>query len=159
MVALNPNGLVIVGDGEAPRIFTAAVRSDVLPGDFVFVSGALNTVSSGADSYTSNDVTVMPCINQHQFNGVALGSVTSGTNQYVGVLTRGYVISRVIGSLIGGTLVEFVSGTIPGVRSLTSGVVADIAVGSIAPPGKIIGRAWSDATSGTNNYGLVHVSI
>src|SRR3990167_3381763 len=115
MPQINPNGVVVIGDGETPRIFTAAVRSDVREGDLVFVSGAANNVSSGADSYLSNEVSVMPCINSFQFNGIALGSVTSGTNQYVGVATRGTYIMRVIGSLLGGTLVEFASGTTPGI--------------------------------------------
>lgn len=159
MVSVNPNGLVIVADGEAPRIFTGAAAATIATGDFVYVSGAQSTVTSGADSFATNDITLRPANNPVQVNGIALGSVTSGTSQYVSVLRRGDVIVRVIGSLTGGKNVMFVSGTIPGVQSVISGAYDVADIGSIGQAGWIIGRALTDGTSGTNNYALISLNV
>ena len=159
MAAVNPNGLVIVGDGETPRIFSAAVALDVLAGEFVYVSGTQNNLTSGADSFTTADITVKPAVNPLQVNGMSLGSVTSGTSQYVAVLRRGDVIARVIGSQTGGKLVEWVSGTTPGIRSIISGIYAVADIGSMGWMGGAIGRGLTDATSGTNNYTLISLNI
>lgn len=148
----NPYGAVIVGDGNAPRIFTGIARQTVSGGDFVFVSGAVGLVSSGADSFNPvTDYTIGTCTADAStgvivFNGIALNNAASGG--VLSVARRGDFITLCGGSVFGGTLIEIVSGTTPNsVQTLSSGG-SPAGLHLTVPGAKIAGRAVTAGTSG-----------
>lgn len=155
MATLNPIGAVVIEDGELPRSFTGAALLDIVAGDLVYSSGTGPTVTSEADSFISNDIKLAPIFDSGQVNGVALNTAASGTTvNYVTVATRGDYIFRAIGTVTPGTLVQAISGTIPGVQTITSGTT----FGTYVLNG-IIGRAKTPAASGTNAYALVALNL
>ena len=148
----NPNGAVVIFDGETPRTFTAKARAAISGGEFVFVSGATGIVGSGADSYTSDDIQVALVASNERFNGVALQN--AGSNAYLTILQRGALLLKCGGSVYGGTVVETIGDSVA-VQTLSSGAVPS-ALQAGVPGAKSIGRALTDGASG--GFALIYVN-
>lgn len=158
----NPNGAVVIFDGETPRTFTGICRQAVSGGEFVFVSGATGVVASGADSYISSDIKLALCVANttaavEAVNGMALNN--AGSNAYTTVLTRGAALVKCGGSVFGGTTVELVSGTtVDSVQvPLTIGSTATGTNGTYSAVSRNVGRAICDGASG--GYALVYLNL
>lgn len=145
---INPDGVVVLWDGESPRTFTGRARTVISGGEFVVVSGAANVVSSGADSFVTSDIVVDILNDSDYCNGIALNNV--GSNGLVTVATRGTFISRCAGIISGGLPVIPFSGTLQGV--LAGHTTIDYS-------GNVIGRSITAAASGPNNYLLLSLNL
>jgi len=146
-MTVNPAGFVSPYDGGVPRIVTGkAITAVVSGGGLVFASGAADAVSSGLNSFAASDILIAGGASGAAFNGVALQTTTSGN--YLGVVTRGHVIIRAGGVIVGGQIVAAV------------GADAVVPTGSVAAAYLVaqhkMGRAWTNATSG--GYALIELT-
>jgi len=147
MVALNPLGAVILGDGANPRSWSAKAREAVSGGEFVTFSGANGKVGSDSSSFATSDIEVAVVKTSTQdILGYCVSDGASGA--IINYATRGIYPMRAIGSVTGGKEVKFVSGTIPGVTNVLSG--SDV---------NGIGRAVASAASGTNNFAPISLNL
>lgn len=90
-MVVNGAGPVPLFDGETPMTITALAGIGVTGGQLVFLSGANNCISSGADSYSSNELRVAGAGSGRLFNGIVItpGLTASGTSNYVTVAMNG----------------------------------------------------------------------
>lgn len=149
----NPNGAVVLLDGETPRTFTAKARAAISGGEFVFVSGATGVVGSGADSYASSDILVALSASADRVNGMALQN--AGSNSYLTILQRGGVLAKCGGSVFGGMPIETIGDSVA-IQSLSSGAVPS-ALHAGVPGAKNIGRAITDGASG--GFAFVYLNL
>jgi len=103
-MVVNPVGAVPLFDGGVPRTLTVTAGIGVTGGQLVFLSGANNCISSGLDSYVSNDLRVAGAASGGLFNGLVItpGLTPSGTNNYVAIAMGGTWIITSAGTVIGG---------------------------------------------------------
>ena len=152
----NSLGAVVVFDGGNPRTFTGRVKSNVLAGQLVRVDTATGVVGSGADTFETNDLLVQPIADSLRVNGIALKTVSSGTDNYVPVARRGDYLMRTSAVISGGALIGAVSGTL---QSVANAAIVSGGGGvynfSVAP----IGRAMANSASGTAEYNLVSLNL
>ena len=145
-MVVNPVGAVPIFDAGTPETISVVAGVGVTGGQLVFFSGANNLVSSGADSYTTNEIRVAGAGSGRLFNGIVVtpGLTASGTNNLVTVATRGTFILTSAGTILAGNPV-WVNGddSVIGVQ--------DTITGSYTP----IGRAFSPA--GSEGYVLVQI--
>jgi len=155
-MVVNPVGFVPIYDGGAPKIISAVASVGVTGGQLVYLSGAANVVSSGADSFVGSSLVVAGVASGLFFNGVVLtpGNTASGTNNYVAIMTQGTVILTAGSDVIPGQAVEALGGD--SVQRLGSFGVAGGATDGTAA-GRRIGRAMTGATSGTANYAVIQI--
>ncbi len=104
-MVVNTGGLQVVADGGAPRVITGTARIALSGGFLVRASGAADAVSSGVNSFVTEDVTFTDDASGALFTGVALQQVASGTTNYVSVATRGMFIITAAGTIEAGRLV------------------------------------------------------
>lgn len=149
----NPNGAVVVFDGETPRTFTAIARAAISGGEFVFVSGATGVVGSGADTYVASNIKVALSASADRVNGMALQN--AGSNSYLTILQRGAALVKCGGSVFGGMPVETIGDSVA-VQSLSSGAVPG-GLHTGVPGAKNIGRALTDGASG--GFALVYLNL
>lgn len=140
-MAVNPAGFVPIFDFGNPKIVSGYAREVISGGQLVFVSGAADSVSSGANSFSTSDILFATGASGAQFNGVAI--VTAGSNEVVSVLTQGAVIVRAGGDITSGYPVA------------ANGADDVVSVAADGGDNKIIGRALTSATSG--NFVLVDI--
>ena len=136
-MAVNPAGFVLVMDGGAPSYIGGKAMEVISGGQFVFVSGASDAVSSGANSYAATDLTFSKAASGAQCTGVAVSNVESGAD--VTVCTRGTIIARANGTVTAG-YVQTVDGNeaVANAGSVAANLSAQLP----------IGRAVTTATSG-----------
>lgn len=96
----NAVGYVPVLDGGNPRIVPGKARQNISGGVFVFASGADGTVSSGLDSYVTNDIEFAIDASGLQFNGIAVNDTASGNT--VAVATKGACLVVANGTVTAG---------------------------------------------------------
>lgn len=150
MIGATANGGVfdVIYDGEVPRSFTGRARQTISGGQYVTVSGAANVVGSTADLFLTGSILVaLPTADTNQVVGFATNN--AGSNELVGVCTRGTFIANAGDSISGGYSVYVVSGT---VQFLAAAVGI---AGSVQP----VGRAITAAGSGTISPLLVNFSF
>lgn len=157
-MAVNPVGAVPIFDGGTPRVMTARNPIGVTGGQLVFFAGTTNVVSSGADSFAASDIVISGLASGTSFNGIVMdaGNTASGTNSYVAVATYGTFILAAGSDVGGGKAVEVMDAD--AVRTLGSHIVAASYDDGGASGGRKIGRAVTDATSGTTNFALVTIT-
>jgi len=158
-MAVNPAGAVALFDGGVPRIVTARNPIGVTGGQLVFFAGTADVVSSGADSFIVDDIVVSGLASGTSFNGIVVtpGNTASGTTSYVSVATRGAYILAAGSEVYGGKAVE-IFGADNEIRALGSHIVAASYDDGGASGGRKIGRAYTDATSGTLNFAIVELT-
>lgn len=139
-MVVNPAGLQIVGDFGAPRILSGRARESISGGQFVFISGAADVVSSGANSFDPKTDILFAATGASggTVTGIAMQNV--GSNDSLGVLLDGIVIARAFGTVTAGTTV-----TCEGTDAIANGTTA----------GQVIGRALTSAGSG--GFALFHL--
>ena len=149
-MAVNPVGAVPIFDGGVPQTITVRCAIGVTGGQLVYFSGLSNAVSSGADSYATNDIVVAGGASGGLFNGIVMapGNTPSGTNNYVAVATQGAFIVTSAGTILAGEKV-LANGADAVVGYTTVGTVI---AGSYIP----VGRALTPA--GSEGYSLVQFS-
>lgn len=130
-MAVNPAGFVPVFDRGAPFLVTGYAREVISGGQFVYFSGAADSVSSGLNSFATSDIKFCTGASGTLFNGVAVANVASGA--LVTVALEGVIVSRAAGAIVGGETL------------LANGADAVIA-GTTA--GTVVGRALGGASSG-----------
>lgn len=156
-MAVNPLGAVQIFDGGTPRLITALASNPVTGGQLVWLSGAVNNISSGANSYVSSDISIGGPASGVRFNGIVItpGNTASGTSTYVTVGLAGCYIVSAGSEVYSGQAVEAI------------GADSVMRLGSHAVPGasddpkgagRKIGRAISEATSGTTNFALIQLT-
>lgn len=134
----NPAGYVPVYDFGAPRIITCVARDAISGGDLVFLSGAADVCSSGANSFVpKTDLLVADSASGANFTGVAVHNAASGA--IISVALDGCAIVRANGTVIASNQV-----TCDGNNAVLPGVTA----------GQVVGRALTSASSG--GFALVH---
>lgn len=137
-MAVNPVGAVPIFDGGVPRTITVTAGVGVTGGQLVFLSGAQNCISSGANSYATNELRVAGAGSGRLFNGIVItpGLTASGTNNFVVVATEGTWILTAADTISAGNPV-WVNGAdaVIGTQNTVTG--------SYTP----IGRAYSPAGS------------
>lgn len=143
MTLANPLGFVQANDFGNPQIITGYALEALSGGQFVSVSGADNSLSSGLSTYDSSDIKFYNNDSQTNVGGVVINNAASGAE--VAVAVNGLIISRVVETTTPGVPVE-VDGAASGVQPVT-GV-----------SGTEIGRAYTHGTSGTG-YCLVNLRV
>lgn len=156
-MVVNPVGAVPIFDGGTPRILSATAAVGVTGGQLVYLSGAVNAVSSGADSFASSDIFVISVASGALFNGIVLtpGNTASGTTNYVAVAVDGMFILSAGSEVVAGQAVEAIGAS--SVMRLGSHAVpggADDPKGA----GRKVGRAITGATSGTSNFAIIQLT-
>lgn len=157
-MVVNPVGAVPIFDGGTPRIISALNPIGVTGGQLVFFAGTADVVSSGADSFVTSDIVVSGLASGTSFNGIVTspGNSASGTNNYVSVATAGAFIIAAGSDVRGGKAVEVMD--VDAIRTLGSHIVAASYDDGGASGGRKIGRAYTDASSGTLNFAIVYLS-
>lgn len=148
-MVVNPVGAVPIFDGGVPKTISAVAGIGVTGGQLIFFSGANNLVSSGADSYATNEIRVAGAASGGLFNGIVLtpGNTASGTNNYVTIGTDGaYLITSAATILAGEAILA--NGADAVIGYTTTGTVV---AGSYIP----IGRALTPA--GSEGYVLAQI--
>lgn len=145
-MVVNPVGPVPLFDNGVIRSVTARASVGVTGGQLVFLSGVNNAISSGADSYATNDICIGGAGSGRLFNGIVItpGLTASGTNNYVTIAQNGAWIVTAADTILAGNAVwangdDAVIGT------------ANTITGSYVP----IGRALTPA--GSEGYTLVNL--
>ena len=143
-MAVNPAGPVPIFDGMHPDTVTARANIGVTGGQLVYLSGLNNNLSSGANSYVTNDILIGGAGSGRLFNGIVTtpGLTASGTNNYVSVATAGAWLMTSADTILAGNAV-WVNGADAVIGA------ADTITGSYTP----IGRSLSAA--GSEGYALV----
>lgn len=151
-MAVNPLGAVQVFDGGVPRTLTILASAPVSGGQLVYFSGANGNISSGLNSYVPADIAIAGEASGTAWNGIVLtpGNTASGTNTYVTVATEGCYILNANNTVTAGQAV------------MTDGTDEVQDCGSLGGTalrlGTKIGRALSNAASGTANYALIQLT-
>jgi hypothetical protein len=138
-MAVNPAGFVPVYGTTNPEIISGRAREALSGGQFVFISGAADVVSSGLNSFNpKTDILFAAGGSNTLFSGIVTQNVASGG--IASVQMNGVVNVRAYGTVTAGTTVVC-EGT--------------DAVASATTAGAIIGRALSSAASG--NFALIRL--
>lgn len=140
-MAVNPYGLVMLNDFGNPKVFSAKAIETISGGWFVSASGAADAVSSGADSFATEDIVVAHCTNGSNFVGIALNTVASGGK--VAVAIDGMYIVRCGENCVAGQQVTMVG---------TDAVAPQLVIGS----NTAIGRALTEGASGNFCVALMY---
>lgn len=135
----NPMGYVPAFDFGNPKIVTAKAIETITAGQMIYFSGAEDSVSSGINTFSADDILACKGASGAAFNGIATQTVTSGN--YVGVASDVVAICRA-----GNTVTA-------GYNVITSEAENNIQNGTTA--GNVVGRALTGAASG--GYALVHI--
>lgn len=140
-MALNPLGAVWANDFGAPKVLSGRVFSNAISGgQMVTVSGLVNVVSSGLDSFVTSDLQFVAgtTVSGANFVGIALG--TAGSNQPLAVAVEGLFILQAATIVSGGTVVA---------------AIGDNSVASTILAGHGIGRALTNA--GSEGFAVVYI--
>lgn len=155
-MAPNPVGAVPIFDGGIPRLVSAIAAVGVTGGQLIYLSGGNNVVSSGLYSFNTGSLVVFGLASGAQFNGIVVtpGKTSSGTNSVVSIGMQGTYILPADGSVWGGYAVATQGND--AVSVLVSGTGT---AGTFADEGRKIGRALTNASSGTTvQYAVVYVN-
>jgi len=137
----NPAGAVMIWDGVAPKTITAYAGSAISGGNLCWISGGLDVVSSGANSYVASDLVATLGASGGQFTGVALHNAASGTP--VTLALEGTFILECSNTVTAGF----------GVEILSTNCIQQNALGSVFYK---IGRALT--SGGSESYALVKIA-
>lgn len=148
-MAVNPAGFQLVGDGGIPQTFVGVAEGAVSGGWVVYAGSKSNPLSSGANSFTSNDILIAGAGSaQNNPIGVAMFNVGSGTSNYATVLTKGYILGLADGAINANQFVESVDGNFKGVGSEANPILV---------MNRVCGRSVTSA--GSNQYALIRVDL
>lgn len=137
-MVVNPAGYVPIYDFGSPKLVSGYARTAMSGGALVFISGAGDTVSSGANSFVPKaDLLFTTVASGNLFNGIATQTAASGAS--VTVAVEGVAIITANGTVTCGQTV-----LCDGNDAVANGTTA----------GTVIGRALTTATSG--GFALVH---
>src|SRR3990167_5575930 len=147
-MVVNPAGPQPIFDGTIPRTLTARAAIGVTGGQLITLSGLNNSISSGVNSYATNDIVVAGPGSGRQFNGIVTtpGLTASGTNNYVTIATNGTWIVTAADTILAGNVV-FANGAdaVIGTR--------DTITGSYNPIGRALTPAGSEGYTAVSLYG------
>lgn len=163
-MAASPSGAQVLGDGGNPRIITGVATEDIIAGTLVVSNAATSAqaVGSSTGDYAPTDIEFLYVKDSVHCNGIALASVSSGTNAYLPVATRGTYILRSAGVISGGQNIVPFSGVSQAVTAesavltITSGTVSSTGT---YPAQTVIGRSLTNSASGTNLYVLANLNL
>ena len=144
-MVLNPNGLVILGDKFAPWTWTARAGGDISGGQFLKIVSGTSLIASGADSYATNDIIAVPDASGADVIGIAMQNIASGTSNYVTFATKGLFIVTAGGAV--------------DPTDLTRVEVYSDSVQPTVGANNTVGRAWTNAASGTTNCVILNLDI
>ena len=147
----SPSGAQVAGDGENPRIFTGVATENIIAGGLVVASAAnIQTVGSNISTVLPTDIEILYVKDSDHCNGIALQTVSSGTNAAIPIATRGTYILRSAGVISGGQGIVPFSGTGQGVKGESP---------NVSWSGTTIGRAKTTSASGTDLYLLADLNL
>ena len=108
MAGINPYGAVWVNDFGNPKVISGRVKSTAISGgQLVTVSGLVNVVSSGADSFTVDDILFIPGASGANFVVVALATLSSGTNTVLPLAVEAvFILTARVDGTSGGFLIS-----------------------------------------------------
>src|SRR3990167_8424595 len=138
-MVVNSAGPIPLFDGEVPRTITARAAVGVTGGQLVYLSGANNAISSGGNSYVTNDICIGGAGSGRLFNGIIVtpGLTASGTNNYVTVAQNGTWIITAADTILAGNAV-WANGADAVIGA------ADTITGSYTPIGRAVTPAGSE---------------
>ena len=147
----SPSGAQVIGDGANPRIFTGIATEDIIAGGLVATNPAVTqAVGSVTSTFNPTDLEILYVKDSDHVNGIALATVSSGTNAFIPIATRGTYILRAAGVISGGQGIVAFSGTGQGVKGESP---------NISWSGTKIGTSKTTSASGTNLYILADLNI
>ena len=122
-------------DGMKPDTITSRANVGVTGGQLVFLSGLTNSLSSGANSYVTNDIVIGGLASGQSFNGLVStpGLTASGTNNYVSVATAGAWLITSAGTILGGDAV-YANGGDAVIGQTTTITMSGVAIGRAVTP-------------------------
>lgn len=133
-MVVNSAGFVVLYDRGAPFNISGRARETISGGQFVFLSGAADNLSSGANSFDPKaDFLFATGASGATFTGIAMHN--AGSNEPLAVALDAVIISRAFGTVTAGLTV-----TCEGTDAIANGTTA----------GQVIGRALSSA--GSNGF-------
>ena len=141
----NPNGCVILGDKFSPWTWTARAGADISGGQFLKIVSGAAPISSGADSYVTNDITLVTGASGADVIGIAMENKSSGTSSYVTFATKGLFVVTAGGDVDPTTL--------------NSVEVYSDSVQATTAANNTVGRIWTNAASGTAACVLLNLDI
>ena len=151
--------LALINDGGMLDTFSARAAGNISGGAFVDVASGTATLSSGISSYDGNEVRVITATGSRYGNapiGMALETVSSGTNSYIAVLRKGDVILEGSANITAGDGIQstqLASATIAQVAPLTA--LGSNKTSTIAE--NLIGRAYMAMADGT--FGVCRLDL
>ncbi len=150
-MAVNPAGPVPIFDGSIPRTITVNASVGVTGGQLIVLSGALNNLSSGANSYVASDITIAGAASGALYNGIVVtpGITASGTNNYVTIAQGGTWILTSAGTIVAGDAV-YCNGADAVIGGQATGTVI---LGSYVPIGRAISNAGSEGYVAVTLFG------
>lgn len=140
----------IIYDSEVPRSFTGYAKQVISGGQFVtgYAGATKNIIGSTTAAWSTGSVVIGLITDSDYAVGIAMANTASGAP--IAVATRGQFIATAGGAISGGVGVYAVSGTIQ--------YVAPIPITAMYS-GTQVGRAITNADSGTNHFALVHFNF
>lgn len=151
--------LALINDNGMLDTISARAAGDISGGAFVDAASGTATLSSGASSFGGNEIRVVTATGSRYGNapiGMALETVSSGTDAYVAVLRCGDVILEGSADITAGDGVQstqLASATIAQVAPLTA--LGSNKTSTIAE--NLIGRAYNAMADGT--FGVVRINL
>lgn len=144
-MAVNSAGFQIVGDGGIPQTKTATAVATISAGMFVAAGSIAATASSGANSFSYNEIQAIEASGTNLPIGIAVAD--AGSTDALAYITKGDVIIRAAGAIVAGNRVRYDSN-----HAVTQlGSVAD----TTTAMQRVVGKAINNGTSG----GYVVVSL
>ena len=122
-MAVNPVGYVALSDGSIPQAFTAKAGAALSGGQFVWVSGASASVSSGANSFAVTDLVAVQASGTWYPVGVVKQNAASGANVTI-VTNNATLISTAAGTIVTGDSVYVASND--ALTAVAAGSITDV---------------------------------
>ena len=148
----NPAGAVWIGDYGAPSVVVGKARNEIISGGvLVFASGAQGVVSSGTNSFVSEDIQFTRDASGTMFNGICLQ--TTAVSGAIAVATKGVFILTANGTVTAGATQQCDgNNAVADVTAVSGANVTALVQSTIGLP---IGRALTSAASG--GYAVVEI--
>lgn len=148
-MAVNPAGLVIIGNDGGPIQFSGYAFTDVLPGQVAYCGSKAAPVSSGNNSFVTSDILIGVSASGTNFPvGLITGSITSGNG--VTVMKKGTVIMRADGAVDAGAYVVNLNGA-DCVSTISGTAMSSLNVN------QMLGKALTSA--GSTEYCIVRLDL
>ena len=143
----------IVYDSEVPRSFTGVSKTTISGGQFVtgYAGATINIIGSTMGQFSTGSVVIGLLADSNHVVGIAMHN--AGSEDYIAVATRGTYIATCADAISGGIGIYVESG-VGADQQCVKAMPIDISYS-----GTQVGRAITNADSGTTHYVLANFSF